>query len=553
MRDTVSSVYLCFLVICVGAVWVPGSSGHPQPSLLTDQQSDNDYTQSVLLQKLTATERVSHPERSSDSDLGVYTDKEVDSPSVFHRSKHTLFHASLQSREPPQIKTSQTSSKFYNSLKLSGAEGDLAKSEALSQEVGDRERHKDKSMSKMVVTIVSTVTALVSMSLLVAIFQCCCRRKKRRSSDAKASEDTVKTLVSNEDGRQSGEEVKPLNEEEDKQKEERQDREPSEEKDVSVKNRIKAFEEKPTSPSDVRGQVTKKRPESDAFKVFENKGILIGMGRTPKPKVTIEESDGEELDQERNDESPSSTKTSPAVSPKPAKSPAVSPKPSKDRLYPDNPDVVIASEDEDDEFAVIKRESDVLKSFTKASAPKTRNRTSQAVGGRRARATNSPAPKPVSTIEEKTEEKGVTSPLLNSKESDDSKTREEKQKLLESVIDKSVVKSGTKEFVTSNTTKNNPSSDSCPVSQSNIDTSGNIFLQIDPTAKRRSTGSTPVHSPEKDVPTTERPKSTHEVIKGSPRPSPKPSPKPIRDDQLMKALSERLKKQSPDKEKADDL
>ncbi|XP_060067006.1 uncharacterized protein LOC132547259 isoform X1 [Ylistrum balloti] len=550
MCDRVPSV--CLLVICVGAAWVPGSSGHPQTSPLADPPGDNDNTQSTLLHKLTATKGVSHPEHQSDFHLTVYTDKEVASPSVVHRSKHTLFHASLQSRDPAHIKTLQSSSKFYNSLTGSDSDLDLAKSEALSQEVGDRKRRKDKSMSKMVVTIISTITALVSMSLMVAIFQCCCRRKKRRTSDAKGLEDNGQTLVDNQRGGQSGEEAKPLNDEDDKQKEETHDREASEEKDVSVRNRIKAFEEKPASPTsnEVRGQVLKKRPESDAFKVFENKGILIGMGRTPKPKVTIEEDEGEEVGQEESNQSPSSTKTSPTVSPKPAKSPAVSPKPSKDRLYPDNPDVVIASDDEDDEFAVIKRQSEVLKSFTKASAPKTRNRTSQAVGGRRARATNSPAPKPVSMIEEKTEEKGETSPLISGKEVDDSKTKEEKQKLLESVMDKSVVQSSA---VRPTVDKNTRSIDSSPVSQSNIDTSGNIFLQIDPTAKRRSTGSTLVHSPEKEAPTTERPKSTVEVIKVSPRVSPKPSPKPVRDDQLMKALSERLKKQSPDKEKADDL
>ncbi|XP_069123278.1 nucleolar protein dao-5-like isoform X1 [Argopecten irradians] len=554
MRDTtVSSV--CFLVICVGAGWVPGSCGQPSPP----PRQTTDHTRSLLLHKLRATQADSH----TVSDQRAHTDKEVHDTYTIQRSKHTPFHANFQSREPSQVQTLKSTSKFSDSLKLSRSEDELAKSRALSQEVGDRESN-NKSMSKMVVTIISTITALVSMSMLVALFQCCCRRKKRRSSEAKGSDDNGKTLVDNDGGQSIVEEVKPLNEEEDGEKEEpcveldttdepvvlrKHDRESSEEKDVSVRNRIKAFEEKPTSPSsnEIRGQVMKKRPESDAFKVFENKGILIGMGRTPKPKVTIEESDGEELDQDKGSQSPSSIKTSPTVSPKPGKSPAVSPKPTKDRLYPDNPDVVIASDDEDDEFAVIKRESEVLKSFSKPSAPKTRNRTSQAIGGRRARATNSPVPKPVSMIEEKTEDKHESS--LDTKESDDSKTREEKQKLLESVIDKSVVK--TKETPVNKSST--PSSDSSPVSQSNIDTSGNIFLQIDPTAKRRSTGSTPVHSPEKEPLAAERPKSTHEVVKVSPRPSPKPSPKPVRDDQLMKALSERLKKSSPDTEKADDL
>lgn len=38
------------------------------------------------------------------------------------------------------------------------------------------------SWSTMVLTIASTLVALFSMSVLVAVFQCCCRRRKRNSS-----------------------------------------------------------------------------------------------------------------------------------------------------------------------------------------------------------------------------------------------------------------------------------------------------------------------------------------------------------------------------------
>ena len=52
-----------------------------------------------------------------------------------------------------------------------------------------------------------------------------------------------------------------------------------EEEAVSFRNRIKAFEKTHTpEPSPVsKGPTPKKRPQSEAFKAFENKGIIIGM------------------------------------------------------------------------------------------------------------------------------------------------------------------------------------------------------------------------------------------------------------------------------------
>ena len=59
-------------------------------------------------------------------------------------------------------------------------------SEALQQGVAsDKNPHPSHSMPRMVVTIASTLAALISMSMLVAIVKCCCRKKRRDSVDSK--------------------------------------------------------------------------------------------------------------------------------------------------------------------------------------------------------------------------------------------------------------------------------------------------------------------------------------------------------------------------------
>ncbi|VDI55956.1 Hypothetical predicted protein [Mytilus galloprovincialis] len=55
---------------------------------------------------------------------------------------------------------------------------------------------------------------------------------------------------------------------------------------------------------------------------------------------------------------------------------------------PENPDVVIADVDENDEFGVIVRDTSVLRSHKRAPPPKNRNRSSAAVRRKRARETN---------------------------------------------------------------------------------------------------------------------------------------------------------------------
>lgn len=70
---------------------------------------------------------------------------------------------------------------FEYSAKKSGKPESLSLSrrEALQQaDVAEG----DASWSTMVLTIASTLVALFSMSVLVAVFQCCCRRRKRNSS-----------------------------------------------------------------------------------------------------------------------------------------------------------------------------------------------------------------------------------------------------------------------------------------------------------------------------------------------------------------------------------
>ncbi|KAJ8319151.1 hypothetical protein KUTeg_004242 [Tegillarca granosa] len=62
--------------------------------------------------------------------------------------------------------------------------------------------------------------------------------------------------------------------------------ETKEEKQEDIKSKIKAFEVKKDAqvhPSPESVKPTKKRPGSEAFKVFENKGIIMGMYRKAAP------------------------------------------------------------------------------------------------------------------------------------------------------------------------------------------------------------------------------------------------------------------------------
>ncbi|XP_061196215.1 muscle M-line assembly protein unc-89-like isoform X2 [Saccostrea echinata] len=258
----------------------------------------------------------------------------------------------------------------YSSVKLSKPESlSLSRREALQQTDVDVD---GGSWSTMVLTIASTLVALFSMSVLVAVFQCCCRRRKRSSSpeiDDK-EEKTADDKNKNNEKVNKEEASKPAKEQNDKKQGE--DSQEKTDDKLSFKDKLKAFEKKDDSKeSPLRpGPTPKKRPQSEAFKAFEGKGIIMGMPmgqspRFPKPKETQNE--------EKED---AEVTMRPKIT--------ITPSPDGDSdsgsyKQPDNPDVVIADEEDDDsEFGAIKRETAVLRSYRKAPPPKNRNRSSAA-------------------------------------------------------------------------------------------------------------------------------------------------------------------------------
>lgn len=241
---------------------------------------------------------------------------------------------------------------------------DVSLAEALTQNSED----STHSSISMVLPIAGTLTVLFSMSILVAIFQCCCRKRQTSSSESEDVKDSSNDrLVETTDSgsSQPKDEGKP-------DKTQGSENEEKENNAPSIKNRIKAFEGViPTQPSPGPVRPVKKRPESNAFKALENQGIVYGMGKSPSRLSKTPE------DENQNE---------PAEEPKPENQ-------TKDDddmggyKEKENPDVVIADVDENDEFAVIVRDTSVLRSHKRAPPPKNRNRSSAAIRRHRARET----------------------------------------------------------------------------------------------------------------------------------------------------------------------
>ncbi|CAG2247289.1 unnamed protein product [Mytilus edulis] len=238
---------------------------------------------------------------------------------------------------------------------------DVSLAEALTQE-----SEENKSSFSMVLPIAGTLTVLFSMSILVAIFQCCCRKKRQTSQSEEVKTRNDKQVDS---GKDSGDE---LLKDEEKIHTESQGSEKEEKEITSIKSKIKAFEGViPTQPSPGPIRHVRKRPESNAFKALENQGIVYGMGKSPS-----------RLSKTPEDENQNATVSEEITRAERETTP-------DDDLggykQPENPDVVIADVDENDEFGVIVRDTSVLRSHKRAPPPKNRNRSSAAVRRKRAR------------------------------------------------------------------------------------------------------------------------------------------------------------------------
>ena len=237
---------------------------------------------------------------------------------------------------------------------------EVSLAEALTQ------KSEEKSSINMVLPIAGTITVLFSMGLLVAIFQCCCRKRQTSDTEEAKSSDNKPTVSGKTSGNDVGKEDKPQD----------NTQGPENEEPVSIRSKIKAFEGViPTQPSPGPVRPTKKRPESNAFKALENQGIVYGMGKSPSRLSKTPEDENQNQNAILTQEvSKSEEKATP-----------------DDDIggykQPQNPDVVIADVDEDDEFAAIKRDTSVLRSYKKAPPPKNRNRSSAAVRRKRARET----------------------------------------------------------------------------------------------------------------------------------------------------------------------
>ncbi|XP_062573325.1 neurofilament heavy polypeptide-like isoform X2 [Saccostrea cucullata] len=475
----------------------------------------------------------------------------------------------------------------YRTVKSSRPESlSLSRREALQQADVDA---SGGSWSTMVLTIASTLVALFSMSVLVAVFQCCCRRRKR-SASPETEEKEEKTA---EDKNQNNEKVnkeevsKPTSKQNDKKQGE-DSQEKTDDNKLSFKDKLKAFEKKDDSKeSPLRpGPTPKKRPQSEAFKAFEGKGLIMGMPmgqgpRFPKPKETQNE-EKEEAD----------VIMRPKIT--------ITPSPDADSdtgsyKQPDNPDVVIADEDDDDsEFGAIKRETAVLRSYRKAPPPKNRNRSSAAFrrknaqqsmaqligedkeeepllstednsliqnGGTKNKDRTKLSPEPNESNPPKAKERSRSkTPEKSDSEKSASKTVSEKSglKTPDKSDSKPFDKSGSKtpekagsktpnkersktpDKSGSKTPEEKPAkvnSDKQTVDKtvtsdspasSGIPAGGNIFAQIDPTVKKTSPAAV-------TAPTSLETRSRADKVKSSPL--------FLEDDKLMKALNERLKAQ----------
>lgn len=399
--------------------------------------------------------------------------------------------------------------KYATTPKYSGNVGEyknrhgdeVSLAEALTQ------KSEEKSSINMVLPIAGTITVLFSMGLLVAIFQCCCRKRQSSDTEEVKSSDNKPADSGKTSGNDVGKEDKPQD----------HTQGPENEEPFSIRSKIKAFEGViPTKPSPGPLRPTKKRPESNAFKALENQGIVYGMGKSPSRLSKTPEDENQNQNAILTQEIPKSEGEA---------------TPDDDLggyKQPQNPDVVIAEVDEDDEFSAIKRDTSVLRSYKKAPPPKNRNRSSAAVRRKRARETttdvlfndssdnsflNVPDDLEVMYTDNKSEGNNSTERNKN-KDHNKSDTNEknknktdksdsmEKKKNKSDKIDssernknkkdknqkdkKEVDKNETPNIVTSDYSDDNIIDISKQEVPPEVFTGGNIFMHIDPTVKKKN-------------------------------------------------------------------
>lgn len=191
--------------------------GRLRGSFLTKRQEQvklvSIYTDSLFshVHKRASYERVKLPNRRTPrrSDTYKYI-QEVKNKGLNHSQttinntryfKSEVSNNKRQSITDRNISQTESTGKFQhspgsrNSLNqvIYSKEVDFASAQGLQQSLNEGDS-KFKT-SKMVVTIASTVAALFSMSLLVAIFQCCCRKKQKRNSTSSSDSKTGNKVV----------------------------------------------------------------------------------------------------------------------------------------------------------------------------------------------------------------------------------------------------------------------------------------------------------------------------------------------------------------------
>lgn len=253
-----------------------------------------------------------------------------------------------------------------------------------------------QTVGMVVVTVVVTLVGLFGLVLLVGITWCCCAKNKdldteedneessgfiaRKSGDAQGSSRRgdgdgdvsipVEGMWGNDkngnqkargsvQGRHRGAEKKT-----------------SEDNAISVKDRVQKFERKSPADSDIvvnkrdGSKPGKKKPRSKAFEEFESSGIIIGMGNAPRKRQSDIDWEADDNGMEEQEGRGSSFEYLPTdPSPLYPRSTGVE----SGRLMGDEEGGSTKEYDED-VFAGVERNTEILKSFRRAPPPRKHNK-----------------------------------------------------------------------------------------------------------------------------------------------------------------------------------
>lgn len=222
----------------------------------------------------------------------------------------------------------------------------------------------DYKIDNMLLAIGAGIVAL-GMGIVFGIFGCCCKKQKVETEKDKEEQSAIINTAEEID---KGLPDAPLDLSESSKEEE--------EEPKSIKDKIKAFEneKKPIIPQPTDVTPQGRIRNSEAFTALAGKQLFIGMSRPPPVTVREEPDENKSKDDSTGD-------TLASVTDEMSKSDTHEEIPEitldntsthSSTSQPHNPDVVIASDDED-EFADIQRGTKVLKSFQRAKPPRNRS------------------------------------------------------------------------------------------------------------------------------------------------------------------------------------